>query len=310
VDDCRRRSRSRRLTLVAVCAALAAISLAPSASAQTFDVVGVRAQGMGGAFVAVADDASAGWWNPAGLAGGAYANLTAEYNQGDDAPTNPVSRGIAFGYPALGLSYYHLPLNQFHVVSPTGQPINSREDQGVLNQYGISVGQSIGNHFVLASTIKMMRAADTHAEIDVGGLMTYKMLRVGATVRNLRQSTLLTQTGNTVQLERQMRAGAALTGHTSGQIESAMVSFDVDLRRTRTMFGEERRVAGGVEIWTKGRMFGLRGGISANTVGDSTPSASGGASLALRRGAYVEGQLTGGSDPSRRGWSSGVRLTF
>ena len=34
---------------------------------QSFDVVGTRALGMGGAFVAVADDASATWWNPAGL---------------------------------------------------------------------------------------------------------------------------------------------------------------------------------------------------------------------------------------------------
>ena len=29
---------------------------------------------MGGAFTAVADDATATWWNPAGLAGGAYFN--------------------------------------------------------------------------------------------------------------------------------------------------------------------------------------------------------------------------------------------
>src|SRR6185503_20379672 len=34
---------------------------------QSFNLVGTRARGMGGAFVAVADDASATWWNPAGL---------------------------------------------------------------------------------------------------------------------------------------------------------------------------------------------------------------------------------------------------
>src|ERR1043166_1692648 len=39
--------------------------------AQTAAPVGVRAEGMGGAFVAVADDATAAWWNPAGLATGA-----------------------------------------------------------------------------------------------------------------------------------------------------------------------------------------------------------------------------------------------
>ena len=35
--------------------------------AQTIESVGIRAQGVAGAFVAVADDATATWWNPAGL---------------------------------------------------------------------------------------------------------------------------------------------------------------------------------------------------------------------------------------------------
>ncbi len=35
-----------------------------TASAQGFEAVGTRALGMGGAFVAVADDASAVYWNP------------------------------------------------------------------------------------------------------------------------------------------------------------------------------------------------------------------------------------------------------
>ena len=37
---------------------------ARAASAQTIETVGERALGMGGAFVAVADDSSATWWNP------------------------------------------------------------------------------------------------------------------------------------------------------------------------------------------------------------------------------------------------------
>jgi hypothetical protein len=41
------------------------------AGAQTFGGIGSRAEGMGGAFVAVADDASAVYWNPAGIATGA-----------------------------------------------------------------------------------------------------------------------------------------------------------------------------------------------------------------------------------------------
>ena len=47
------------------------LALPVQASAQSLDTIGTRAQGMGGAFVGVADDASAVYWNPAGLAGGA-----------------------------------------------------------------------------------------------------------------------------------------------------------------------------------------------------------------------------------------------
>ena len=48
---------------------LAMSSPAAAAGAQSFETVGTRAQGMGGAFVGVADDASAVYWNPAGLGG-------------------------------------------------------------------------------------------------------------------------------------------------------------------------------------------------------------------------------------------------
>ena len=44
------------------------MATAAPAAAQTFEIVGTRAAGMGGAFVAVADDASATYWNPGGLA--------------------------------------------------------------------------------------------------------------------------------------------------------------------------------------------------------------------------------------------------
>ncbi|HYM22799.1 MAG TPA: hypothetical protein VEU08_06315, partial [Vicinamibacterales bacterium] len=179
----------------------------------------------------------------------------------------------------------------------------------VLNQYGVSVGQSIGQHFVIASTVKLLRAADSKLEFDAAAMFSYGILRVGATVRNLRQASLTTDAGNLLQLERQTRVGAAVTGSTKGEIETATASFDVDLRTTHTFWGEERRVAGGGEIWTKGRKFGFRGGLSANTVDDTT-ARSAGVSVAWHRGVYLEGQLTGGSDISRKGWGSGLRLTF
>jgi hypothetical protein len=196
------------------------------------------------------------------------------------------------------------------VISTTAGTVIGREDQGVLTQFGTTFGQSLGKHFVIASTIKLMHSAETETEFDVGAMMIYGPLRIGATVRNIRQVTLQTDAGNILQLDRQTRVGVAFTGHTKGLIESATAAFDADLRTFQTFYGEDRRAAGGVEIWMKGRVIGLRGGLSANTIGDSHLSASGGASVALHHGIYLEGQFTRGSDPSRQGWSTGLRLTF
>ena len=56
-------------------------TFAVPARAQDFEAVGTRALGMAGAFVAVADDATAAYWNPAGLAKGAVVSLVLDYQR-------------------------------------------------------------------------------------------------------------------------------------------------------------------------------------------------------------------------------------
>ncbi len=57
------------MVAVAVTAAVAAVAVVslPALAATNDDLVGARPMGMGGAFVAVADDPTAVYWNPAGL---------------------------------------------------------------------------------------------------------------------------------------------------------------------------------------------------------------------------------------------------
>ena len=81
----------------------------------------MRALGMGGAFVAVADDASATYWNPAGLVTGSVFSAVAEVARGDfeGAPVagaNPPMTGfagqgstlVALGTWPVGATFYRI----------------------------------------------------------------------------------------------------------------------------------------------------------------------------------------------------------
>lgn len=282
------------------------------AHAQVFESVGIRAQGMGGAFVAVADDATATFWNPGGLATGAYFNALIEYDR-PRTPRETSIKGIAIGFPALGLSYYRLPINQMRVPTSTEKGAASREDQGALSVYGVTSGQSVGNHLVVGSTLKLVRAGQTHADLDMGALARFGIARVGLVVKNIRKPSFETEEGP-LELKRQARAGVALIGHSGGIVNEMALAFDADLTAIPTRVGDERHVAGGFEALTFGRKLGLRIGASANTIGERRPALSGGASVILAAGGYVrsylDARITGGSDEVRRGWGIGLRLTF
>jgi hypothetical protein len=153
------------------------VSFTSPLAAQPADVVGVRAQGMAGAFTAVADDATASWWNPAGMAGGAYFNGLLETSNhrephSDRTPSGDPQTAVgdtttsfAVAYPALALSYYRLRISNMQPQTSTGTASGVRQEGGatdvrlrtmVLNQFGASVGQSLGSHLVVGSTFKVV----------------------------------------------------------------------------------------------------------------------------------------------------------
>src|SRR5262245_1592524 len=150
-------------------AALVVVVCASPAAAQMWELVGTRAQGMGGAFVAVADDATATWWNPAGMATGA--SLSVVWDKADNlSPANPLpegpaslgdTMGIALTTPALGFSYYRLRISEMQPLSSTGAGTSVRQEEGAtgiglrtlaLNTFGATFGQSLGGSIVLGST--------------------------------------------------------------------------------------------------------------------------------------------------------------
>lgn len=322
---------------------------ASPASAQMYELVGNRAQGMGGAFIAVADDATATWWNPAGIATGAYFSLVLERTvleePEDPLPGQPAWRSransLAIGFPALALSYYRVHTGEV-VSGATADEVLDRQDEGVtapgvvralaLSQYGATFGQSFGDHVVLATTTKLVRGGlvttagsganlldlaeqldvdvETKGDLDVGALVSLGGLRVGLSVRHLNEPEFGEGDGR-FRLSRQGRLGAAwVWSRPVGPLDALTAAVDTDLTETTTVLGDVRHVAAGLEAWLLSRRLGLRGGVSSNREVDGHSSVSAGLSLGLGSGLYVDGALTVGSDDSRRGWALGARVAF
>jgi hypothetical protein len=320
-----------------------------TAGAQIYESAGTRAQGMGGAFVAVADDATATWWNPAGLATGAFFSAVVERGQttepsdpADDAAARRTSSGgFAAAFPALGVSFYKFRVSETTSASrPTDASVQTRQEDGAaglgvqsraVSRFGITVGQSLNDHIVVASTLKIMRggggedvaadgdrldAADdlefarrTRLDVDAGVMAVFGGLRFGASARNLTRPDFGDDERPLV-LDRQARAGVAFMSRPIGPVNGLTVSADADITKERSVLGEARRVAAGAEAWVLNRHLGLRGGVSHNTLDRHETAWSGGISVMLISGISVDAARTAGSDDSLRGWSGSVRLTF
>jgi hypothetical protein len=172
------------MTVIAVLTVLAASwpGVASRAAAQTMEVVGTRAMGMAGAFVAVADDPTAVYWNPAGLPRMGIVNLALDWQSlatGSDTPTfqDPAAGGsstlVALTTPPLGVAYYRLrqtnlfPTRAGELPPGTAFSNGGQDDETlfhdglgtslVTHNIGASLVQSIGERVDVAATIRFVR---------------------------------------------------------------------------------------------------------------------------------------------------------
>jgi hypothetical protein len=175
--------------LVLLCAISGWVAVPMNAAAQVgFETVGTRAQGMAGAFVAVADDATAAYWNPAGLASIPIFDLTVGFGQLEQPSPAPVPTGsgtqawrahnswVALGLPVLGISYSRTRLTQVHQPA-TGTSANGREvnNTAVLARHatasaiGMTLVQSLTDAVVVGSTLRLARVADASEVFETLG---------------------------------------------------------------------------------------------------------------------------------------------
>jgi hypothetical protein len=302
------------------------------AGAQSSDTLGTRAQGMGGAFVGVADDASAVYWNPAGLAGGAYFSLVLDGNTAQAVPDGAVEGAsrtgwlLALSTPALGLSYARLQSTR--VRPSSGIPENSHVESLLTQHLGATLVQSLADRLAVGATVKLIRGiaasadvagndreelldhvdlighASNRVDLDVGVMAAGSFGRAGLTVRNLTAPTFDTASGDELRLQRQVRGGASIL-----LLPSWKLAADVDLLEIDAAFGRLREISFGTEGQVS-RRLAARAGVRLNSAGDAAPAVAVGASYAVLGSVQIDGQVTAGSNKAFRGWGIAGRMVF
>lgn len=315
-----------------------------TAWAQAIEIAGSRAPGMGGAFVGVADDSSATWWNPAGLAAGPFVDVAVSRNTtragSDEAPAwRGTLSSFSLGIPPAGVSYYRFRVTEIAQPGSTASGQGDRQAIGTgvairsipASQLGVTLVHSLISGIHIGTTLKYVRSAvlaaagdgdadvlldagerldgDGHStfDLDLGVLAAFGALRAGGVVRNVRAAELGGTSG--VDLPRQVRIGAAFDGDAAGW-HPVTIAIDADLRRYAGPGGERRVIAAGAEEWFAEHRLGVRAGARFNTVGAEERAASGGISVAVRSGLYVDGHVVFGGSADERGWGVAARVSF
>lgn len=310
------------------------LGLLPASSrAQPFESVGSRALGMGGAFVAVADDPTAAWWNPAGLASGQPGSVTVEWLRAgrhdlDQAPTSDLWRRstkfASLGTWPIGLSIAEVDEYSVHPSSTGGY----RAHRLSTRHFAASVLQTVLDGVVVGTTVRYVRgraasrpssgpgeSTDTlftdlsnqrartrgAIDLDVSTMVDLGKVRLGGTVRNLRTPTFSGDEGIAVSVEREARIGVA-----AFPADGLTLAVDVDLEVVSRVSGRAQMVAAGVERRMTPRIT-ARAGARRNLVGARAWVASGGLSVGLRPGAWMDGHATWGRSPAERGFGVAVR---
>jgi hypothetical protein len=335
-----------------VCWLVLAVSVAwPGVvSAQVVESVGSRALGMGGAFVAVANDSSASWWNPGGLGAGPFVDLAlarAVVEQSGELPAvRDRTSSFALGTPPFGFSYYKYRVTG--AASPTAQDRAGRQDGETAvpltslsaSQIGVTLVQSLLSGVHAGATLKYVRGTlrsttavgsgspgewldtgedldggDAHGtfDLDIGVMAVGGPVSAGAVVRNVREPQFEgSSASGPVPVMRLPRQVRVGAAFDAEKIGSVplTVSLDADLRTYRVQTGERRVIAVGAEQWFMARRLGVRGGGRFNTVGPQDRAATAGASVAIRSGLYVDGHIVRGGSADDRGWGLATRVSF
>lgn len=325
----------QRISPILLAAALVAVALPSPAAAQlSFEVVGARALGMGGAFVGVADDATAVHWNPAGLATSDPIGMTFGWDRfqfGNPeasvaaGPRRDTTRFTSFGSWPLGISYGRVASTRL-----TDDAVGiTRTESLVVNQVGVTILQTLVERVVVGATFKYLRGKATTGlaegvtaeealdrggeldgdyrnafDLDLGFMMDFDVARLGLTVKNLRQPTFRGEEGFEIALERRVRMGLAVLPS-----DGLTLAMDIDLDTADQSVGLRRMIALGAEQ-RLGSRVAVRGGVRWSRDGSRRPIGSVGSSVTIRPGLWLDGYYTQGRNDEGRGFGLALRAGY
>ncbi|GMR24404.1 MAG: hypothetical protein BMS9Abin37_2943 [Acidobacteriota bacterium] len=231
--------------------------------------MGARAASMGGAFTGVADDSTAFYWNPAGIAFGPFLSAgiyhgREESDRGGSSMEDSAS-GLSLGYTFMGVA-----LTQFR------QSVGDGDDQRGLDTFDVAVSvlQSLpidnlviaGNVHYLSGTTSLagVQRASNSWDVDLGVMYERNgVFRAGLMLSHLREARFVLPDSERLPDDERLRVPRHARAGISFRLpRSFLVAFDADLSTEGAGSDTWREISLGAEKGFGSRVF-VRGGLRA-----------------------------------------------
>jgi len=250
------------------------VFLSSEAESAFTELGGVRPMGMGGAFVALADDTSAIMFNPAGLGQIDKARVAAAYDRlyaglGDDA----LGRGfVSYVQPAQNYGAFALNLTMLNA------PLY--KETTVIFGYGKGLFASYEeNDYTAMDPLFSDGMSSNGVALDLG--MLYKLsnsISFGLAILNANEPDMALDDDADAKVPLKLQTGLAL------KFGNTVPTIDLTYRNKKLNDKSDIDLHFGIESWLAGKSVALRGGMNFHDMAL-------GASYVFSKGKNIEAQL-------------------